>query len=148
MPEVHTEIVVDAPAARVFAVLADASRWPEWNQLFRVVRGELAADANFVGKIAIAGLPITFHATVTRYEPDRALAWKGPRFWLLQRIAVGEHYFELERRGDDCTHLVHGERFDGILPNLDPIWRQLEPRLTKAYSRFNEALKARATARR
>ena len=148
MPEIRTEAVVAAPAERLFDILVDAPRWSEWNRLLRVVRGELAADGSFVGRIALGPLPLFFDATVTRFERGRALAWKGPRLGLLQRLAVGEHYFELEPLADGGTRLVHGERFDGVVPNIERVWGRIAPNLTRAYSRFNQHLAKRAQAER
>ncbi len=146
MPEIRTEITVDATPARIFEILADSARWPEWNPILRVVRGRLGPDARFIGRLAGGALPLVFDAAVTRFEPARSLAWKGPRSALVQRLASGEHYFELEARGAQ-TLVVHGERFEGLLPNLGPLWQRVEGNLHRAYRAFNKALKARAESR-
>jgi hypothetical protein len=60
---------------------------------------------------------------------------------------MGEHYFELEDLGGGKTRVVHGERFDGVIPQIEAVWHQLETRLRPAYEGFNQDLKKRAEAR-
>jgi uncharacterized protein YndB with AHSA1/START domain len=43
--EIITEIVIDAPAERVWEVLADLASYPEWNPRIRRASGELRAGS-------------------------------------------------------------------------------------------------------
>lgn len=144
MPQIVTTIDIDAPPSVVWAALVDQSRYDDWNRLFRILRGNLAKGSFIVAKIDAEGIPFVFDARISRYEPERCLAWRGPSLSFLHAIATGEHSFEIVDLGGGKSRLVHSERFDGLLLSVEALWRKLEKRLGKLYSRFNETLKARA----
>jgi uncharacterized membrane protein len=93
----HTEVTssVHASADRVWAILADVERWPDWTASMRqiVLDGPLAVGA--VVKIRQPKLPATAW-TVTEVTPGRSFVWEskapGSR-------AVGEH--EIRPTGDE-----------------------------------------------
>jgi uncharacterized protein YndB with AHSA1/START domain len=78
---VSVDRVIDAPAASLFAVVADASRHPEIDgsgQLVKVKDGEthaLALGSTF-GMSMKMGVPYTVTNTVVEFEQDRRIAWK------------------------------------------------------------------------
>jgi len=92
----HTEVTtpVQAPAARVWAVLSDVERWPTWTASVQqvVLGGPLAVGA--VAKVRQPKLPPTAW-TVTEVVPGRSFTWesKAPG-----SHAVGEH--EITPTGD------------------------------------------------
>jgi uncharacterized protein YndB with AHSA1/START domain len=45
MNQLHTEIEINGPAERVWAVLTDFASYPEWNPFIRQVSGELNIGA-------------------------------------------------------------------------------------------------------
>ena len=78
--EQHTSVDVDAPAARVWAVLCDVERWPEWTASFRSVT--LLDPALGVGARVRADqprIPATVW-TVTHLSEGREFSWetRGP----------------------------------------------------------------------
>jgi uncharacterized membrane protein len=74
----HTEVTfaVDAPADRVWAVLADVERWPTWTASMSrvVIDGPLEVGA--VAKIRQPKLPATAW-TVTEVVPGRSFSWES-----------------------------------------------------------------------
>lgn len=143
MPEMMTTIEIDAPVARVWQELMDLAHWPHWNFAVRHLRGPIAEGRTTRAELSVYGLSIPIDVEIVRIEPERELAWVGPRR-TLRRLASGEHFFRLEALPGDRTRLVQGERFEG--PAMPLLWRGLAPELHHLYGRSNEALKARIEA--
>lgn len=71
----HAEILVHAPVARVWQILADAPNWPAWMPGVKTVRldSTVAPDATFTWKSG----PSTIKSTFAVVEPERELTWTG-----------------------------------------------------------------------
>lgn len=148
MPQIVTAIDIDAPPSKVFEILVDSSRYEEWNPLLRLLVGSFRPGSRILAKIMMPGVavPFVFDAKVVRCDAAKGLAWRGPSVSLVHPVVSGEHYFDLMDLGNGRTRFVHGERFDGILPQVERLWDFLEGKLRPAYEGFNEALKRRAEA--
>lgn len=138
--EIRTEIEIEAPAGRVWAVLADLSSYPDWNPFIIRARGELREG----GKLAVTIRPPgtkarTFRPTVTSCLPGRKLVWLGRLG--IPGIFDGEHIHELQPLDEGRTVYVQREVFSGVLPPLTP--RVLEA-TKEGFRAMNAALKARA----
>jgi uncharacterized membrane protein len=72
---VERNVDVNAPAERVWAVLADVARWPEWTDSIDDVR--LHTDSLRVGSTAAVKQPRLPRSTwlVTEVEPGRGFTW-------------------------------------------------------------------------
>jgi len=138
--EIVTAISISAAPERVWAVLLDFPRYPEWNPFVRSIEG-LPAEGSTL-KVAISppgGKPMTFRPIVLRQIVRQEFKWKGKL--LLPGLFDGEHYFELTRTSDGSTRFTHGERFTGLLV---PLFRSTLDRGTKAgFEAMNAALKHR-----
>ena len=100
----HTVVSVDrvikAPAAAIFAVVADASRHPEIDGSGSVVKAKEGAPQRLTlgstfGMSMKLGVPYSMANTVIEFEPDRRIAWQtvlagplgrfiGGRIWRYQ----------------------------------------------------------------
>ena len=69
---VETEIEIAAPAEKVWIVLADLPRWPEWAPGFELVEqltpGPLSSGKKLRYRLRPFGLPTTVSATLTIHE--------------------------------------------------------------------------------
>ena len=137
--EVRTEI--DAPAERVWEVLADFGRYGEWNPFVRSIRGELVPGRAIAVQLALgSSRPMTIKPTLLRFDAPRELRWRGRV--LVPGIFDGEHSFVVEPRGPRSCVLIHAEHFSGV---LIPLFRRLAGKQTEqAFTAMNLALKARA----
>jgi len=144
MPGIQTTLVIDASPDAIWSVLSDWPAYGEWCALIPVIRGEarLAGDVDI--RLRLGALAAPIDATITRFEPNRALEWTGPRSRALGLFASGRHSFEIVDFGDGRSRLVHGETFTG--PGFRLPWRLLKPRLERAYADFNRALAERVEA--
>lgn len=86
--KVSRSAVIDAPAARIFEILASPGRHPEIDGS-GTVRGnsfgpeELTEDARFGMDMKMFGLPYRMTNRVVEYEKDRRIAWRhiGTHRW-------------------------------------------------------------------
>ena len=139
--QIETQTDIDAPPERVWAVLADFGRHPDWNPFVREIRGEVREGARLLVRLGPPGKrPMTFRPVVTRAEPDRALGWLGTlgAGWVFR----GEHVFRLEPLGDGRTRFHHGETFGGLLVPL--LRRSLDTDTRAGFEAMDRALKAEA----
>jgi hypothetical protein len=138
--ELHTEILIDAPPAAVWAILTDFAAYPDWNPFVTSAVGTLAVGEHLAIRLAPpGGKPVTFKPTVTEVDARRSLEWLGRL--LLPGLFDGRHRFELLPDGDG-TRLLQTERFAGVLVPL--VKKSLETRTRAGFEAMNSALKTRA----
>ena len=140
---VETEIEIAAPAEKVWVVLADLPRWPEWAPGFELVEqltsGPLSSGKKLRYRLRPFGLPITVSATVTVYEMRPP--W---RMELRRRGLVTEKIVYELRRGSGQTIVSRGHTATGWLawflaPALKPSASLQSRRLLAALQRCVES---------
>ena len=136
---IDTRIEIAAPAARVWRVLTDFPRFPEWNPFITRIEGAPEPGARLRVEIKPPGKsPMTFTPKVLAARPGKELRWLGRL--LLPGIFDGEHAFELEERDGTCS-FRQSERFSGLLvPLLGGALAATE----RGFEAMNAALKRRA----
>ena len=78
MKSLHAAIDVDAPAARVWQVVSDFERYPEWNPFIVRAAGELRVGERLDVTIVAPGMKlVSFRPRVLDVEPGRLVRWKG-----------------------------------------------------------------------
>lgn len=87
---VSRTVVIDAPADKVFALLADPRRHPDFDGS-GTVKGQLKAPATLskgarFGMSMRVGVPYTITNEVVEFEQDRLIAWRhfGHHVWRYQ----------------------------------------------------------------
>jgi hypothetical protein len=136
---IDTRIEIAAPAARVWGVLTDFARFPEWNPFIIGIEGRPEPGARLRVQIKPPGKSaMTFTPEVLRAEPERELRWRGRL--LVPGVFDGEHAFELECRGDGCA-FRQSERFTGLLV---PLLGGALAATQRGFEAMNAALKQRA----
>ncbi len=136
MKHLRTEILIKAPAEKVWATLTDFDTYPRWNPFIT----RLVGDTSEGRKIEATLLGITIKPRIERMESDTELRWVNHLG--VPGIFDGEHYFRLDGKGDDATRFVHGERFTGFLVPIFALVGQFN-KIESAFVDMNEALKAR-----
>lgn len=137
---IDTRIEIAAPAARVWRVLTDFPRFPEWNPFITRIEGVPEPGARLRVEIKPPGRSaMTFTPVVLAARPGRELRWRGRL--LLPGIFDGEHAFELEERDGERCSFRQSERFTGLLvPLLGGALAATE----RGFAAMNAALKKRA----
>ncbi len=114
---IETSITIDAPPKRVWELLTDFTRMPDWNPFMTSISGSPTEGSRLSVKIAPPGKSgMRFKPTVTAVNPERELRWLG-RF-LVTGVFDGEHYFLLDPVGDARTRFTQGEKFTGFLVTM------------------------------
>jgi hypothetical protein len=139
--QLKTDIVIDAPAERVWSIISDFDRYPEWNPFVVQVEGSLEAGAELAVELRPpGGSAMKFRPRVTALTPGKKLEWLG--HLLVSGLFDGEHRFEVLPMGKGSTRLIHSERFSGVLVPL--FRRMLSTRTRDGFEAMNRALKHRA----
>jgi len=130
---INTHIDIDAPRQRVWQVLTDFDRYPEWNPFVQSLSGQVQEGQKI--KIQLPGM--TFRPTVLAFRQNEELRWLG--HFLVKGLFDGEHFFQLTSLPNGQTRLTHGEHFSGL---LTPIFKkQLLTTTEKGFAAMNQALR-------
>jgi len=140
MLELRTEIEIDAPVERVWEVLTDFERFPEWNPFVRRIHGKMQVGSRLDVLIGATGTrPMRFRPTVKAVIPNRELRWLGRLG--LPRLFDGEHIFQIEALGSMRARFIQRERFRGLLVPL--LARSLNRDARRGFEEMNRALQTR-----
>ena len=141
MRTVQSDIVIDAPAERVWRELLDTGSYPQWNPFIRELDGNLALGERLVVRLRLFGKrPMTFKPVVTVLTPERELRWQARL--LLPKLFDVDRYILLEPASTGSVRFIQGETCTGPLTPL-MFSLNLERRLLRGYRAMNRALKAR-----
>ena len=142
MKNMESDIIIDAPAEKVWNILMDFESHPEWNPFIRSISGEPKEGENITVRLKPPdGKEMTFRPVILKNEREKEFRWKGKLF--IKGLFDGEHYFKLEKIDNSTTKFIHGENFSGILVGL--LSGALKNTLA-GFQDMNEALKARCEA--
>jgi len=140
MLELRTEIEIDAPAERVWAVLLDFERFSDWNPFIRSIRGQALVGSRLDVLLGASGTrPMRFRPTVKAVVPNRELRWLGRVG--LPRLFDGEHIFQIEALGPMRSRFVQRERFRRLFVPL--LARSLNRDARRGFEEMNRALRER-----
>ena len=134
----RSEVTINAPAERVWAVLADMKAYSEWNPFFVKANGNLVVGED----LDLTMLPVgksaqDFSPTVVEVSRPTKLVWRG-------RLGVrglfdGTHSFVIEPVNERSVKFSQHEDFSGIfVPFVG-----FEP-YHQGWEKMNAALKQRA----
>jgi hypothetical protein len=111
--ELRSEVEIDAPPARVYAVLTDFARYHEWNPYLTSVRGQLAAGNRLQLELSLPeGKTYELAPEVTQVIENTELRWRS-RVWL-PGLLLAEHFFQLRPHAGK-TRVMQGQDFSGFL---------------------------------
>lgn len=128
---------IHATPERIWSILTDAPRYPEWNSTVDKVDGRIAPGERIALHVKLSP-GRAFPVTVSAFDPPRRMVWRGG---MPLGLFVGERVFELTPRGGGAVELSMRETFTGLLAPL--IGRTL-PDMQPAFDEFVAALKREA----
>ena len=104
----HVQIDIAAPPPRVWALLVDAPRWPEWEKTISHVStvGPLSPGQRFTWGEGAQ----TVHSQVQLFQPEQRLGWTGTAY-----TAKAVHLWTLTPEADGHTLVTVNESMDGFL---------------------------------
>lgn|SRR5690348_6795142 len=135
---IDTEILIQVPPAKVWAVLTDFAAYPEWNPFIVSIEGRAEWGERLTVCIHAGDRRHVFKPVVLQATAPTRLRWLGRLG--MPGIFDGEHGFELRAEGSG-TRLLQTESFQGFLMPL--LWRTVGPMTHAGFEAMNRALKER-----
>lgn len=140
MKTIHSEVEIEAPPSRVWAILSDFPSYPQWNPFIKRIQGDARPGTRLEVLIEPPGAKgMTLRPTVLAATPDKELRWLG--HLLIPRVFDGEHQLLISSLGDQRTRFTQREVFRGLLV---PFTGGILAKTEQGFVAMNEALKKRA----
>lgn len=133
--EIKTSIVINTTPDKVWKVLTDFEKYPDWNPFLKEVLGEVKEG----NRIKIVADGMKFKPKILTYTENKELKWRGRL--LLPGLFDGKHCFVLIDNGDGSTTLEHSEKFSGILVPF--LKKKLRTETKANFEKMNQLLKER-----
>jgi hypothetical protein len=140
MKELRTEIEIQSTPEKVWQVLTDLDKWPEWNPFTHHAIGKAKAGEKVDITFKSGAKEMTLHCVVLKVEPNRELRWKY--HVLLPGLFQGEHSFTIEKIDANRVRFIDREIFNGLLVPLQA--RDIDTNSREGFEAMDKALKARA----
>lgn len=113
MKEISTQIEIQGSAEKVWKLLTDFARFPDWNPFIREIIGEVVEGTKLEIHISTpSGKNRVYRPILTKVEPNHELRWYGKGF--LPGFLNGERIFTIEILDSNRVRLVHREIFSGL----------------------------------
>jgi hypothetical protein len=144
LAELFTMTEIEAPAERVWHILTDFARYPQWNPFIRRIDGEPVKRAALDVLIQPDGArPRRLRPRIVTFRPPKELRWRARA--RLPGWFHGEHRFVVEHLGVSRSRLIHEQRVRGLAV---PFLRlRLEEPVRRGFDAMNLALKRLAERR-
>src|SRR6266849_1329334 len=141
MKELSAEIEIEAPAERVWGILTDFARFPEWNPFIRQATGEPKTGARLKIRLEpTGGRAMSFKPKMLNVEPNREIRWLGRL--LIRGLFDGEHSFTIEPLDEKRVRFTQREKFTGLLVPF--MAKSLDRDARRSFEEMNRALKERS----
>ena len=128
---------IEATSETIWAILTDASRYPEWDPGMDRIEGRIAPGEKI--KVFTKLSPgRTFPVKVTDFVVGRKMTWTGG---MPLGLFKGQRTFTLSLQGSRTTEFTMREVFSGLLL---PVFGRSIPDLTSSFEQFAAGLKTRA----
>ncbi|MDW0341454.1 MAG: SRPBCC domain-containing protein [Nitrososphaeraceae archaeon] len=141
MKAIETHIIVDCTPEKIWGILTNFEEYELWNPFMTKVEGDAKLGAKIKVQIhTMRGKKRIYHPTITRFEINKELRWKGKSF--LPGIFDGERIFLIDKTADNKLAFFHKELFSGLGVKL--VGNKLDENLSEGFEKMNLALKKRA----
>ncbi len=139
--QLNTEIEINASAQRVWDILTDFARYPEWNTFIPRISGTVEENAKLFFMFTTPfGVRSPAIGRMLKVTPQKELRWAGQL--PIPGLIRAEHYHIIEPLSPTRIRFIHGEIFTGLL--VAPLWPLFAERGLRLYEESSQALKRRA----
>lgn len=138
MKVLNTSINIATPKEKIWSVLMDFDKYPEWNPFIISIIGKPKIRERL--KVTIQppeSKPMVFKPQVTLYTRYQQFGWLGSIF--MRGIFDGHHIFSIEEQGNGTCTFTQKEEFAGILVPF--FWGKLNTRTRKGFELMNQKVK-------
>ena len=129
---------INAEPEKVWALLADASGYRQWNRAIVSIEGRIAAGET-VSLVSMANPKRTFRLQVTELTAPTRMVWRDG---MPLGLFTGERTYLVEPRAG-VTHFEMTEEYTGLLAG---VFTKAIPDLTESFNVFADSLKVAAEA--
>lgn len=140
MKNIHTEIIINATAEKLWAILTNFANYGTWNPFVLSISGSPVVNKKLRVVLKNGNSTSVFKPTVMVAEPNKAFEWEGSL--PIPGLFIGRHYFRIEPVNATQVKFVHGENFRGLLAGL--IMKQIGEQTMQGFIAMNKALKQQA----
>lgn len=137
MIQIRTEIIINAKAEKIWALLIDFNNYHTWNPFIIRSSGKAIQGSKISNSMKIQGKIQTFKPILLEVNENHRLEWLGSLFF--KGLFDGKHYFEIEKVDAENCKLIQGESFSGIL--VKPILKRIKKDTIAGFVAMNEAIK-------
>ncbi|MDX1828658.1 MAG: SRPBCC domain-containing protein [Lutibacter sp.] len=134
--ELKTEIIINAEPSKVWEILTNFEKYPNWNPFIKTLIGDVKIGKPI--KIELQG--ITFKPKVLTFKKEKEFSWLG--HLLFKGLFDGEHSFKLIDNKNGTTKFEQSEKFSGILVPL--FKKKLTTETKNGFIKMNKQLKIEA----
>ena len=139
MKELRTEIEIQATPEKVWQVISELDKYPEWNPFIHHAIGKTKIGEKVDITFKTGSKEMTLHCMVIKVEPNRELRWKYHVG--LNTLFSGEHSFVIEPIDANHVRFVDREVFNGLLVPLQA--KDIDTNSKHGFEAMDQALKAR-----
>lgn len=139
MKSLQTEIIINASAEKVWAVLTNFEAHKTWNPFIKNIQGEPVVGSTLRVELKNGKGTSAFTPKVMVADTNRAFEWLGK---LPLGMFSGNHYFRIEPISATQVKFIHGENFSGWLSGL--ILKQIGEQTQQSFIAMNKAIKQEA----
>ncbi|MEM7654745.1 MAG: SRPBCC domain-containing protein [Bacteroidota bacterium] len=137
--EVFTQIEIAAPREKVWAVLTDFERMPEWSSSFQGIKGDFREGGKATSrfKAPLGKKNMEFEHTIIEFEEGVSFGWSDP----LMMGMSDHHLYRLEELPNGNTLFIQTDGVEGGATHF--MGRLVTHNMKSMYLTFNQELKAR-----
>lgn len=140
MQTLRTEIQIQAAPEKVWQILTDLAKYPEWNPFITQAIGRVEVGARVEITVPSGSKEMNLHCKVIKAEPRQMLCWK---YHVISPLLFrGEHSFTIEPMGSNYVRFVDQEVFNGLLVPLQA--KDIDTNSRYGFEAMDKALKMRA----
>ena len=136
------DIIINASAEQVWAVLIDLEAWKSWNPFIKVENGEPVVGTKLTNTFINGDEKMTFKPKVLKVAENEEFQWIGRL--VMPGLFDGKHGFRIEKLSENQVRFVNYEHFKGLFSGM--IMNKIYDDTKANFNKMNEALKARAEA--
>lgn len=136
--EIKTEILINSDPARIWNILMDFEKYPEWNPFIRSIKGKSTVGFKITAKLDPPDAKgMTISPTIIEKDSEKRFRWLGHLFF--PGLFDGEHIFELIDNKNGTTTFIQRELFKGLLVPL--FSKLLDDNTRRGFEQMNQQLK-------
>ena len=134
--QINTSIKINASKEKIWEILTDFEKYPEWNPFIISISGTLKVGKRLT--IKLQGM--SFNPVLLVVNRNVELKWLG-HFWI-KGLFDGAHKFLLTENIDGSINFEQSERFSGILVGF--FSKSINKHTKDGFKKMNMELKLRA----